>query len=178
MKLEISELIHRVGFQATVDIDTPCDPDADLACSEPIRGRLTLTNAGHDLLVRGDLRSTVRVECSRCLKEALVRVHAHIEEEFPLPEVDARGVPHWHLEGEPVETILSGYALDVGEMARQHFWVNLPTAPVCDEECKGLCPGCGKDLNEGPCNCPPPAVDPRLSGLRALLEEKEEEEQP
>ncbi|NLC59210.1 MAG: DUF177 domain-containing protein [Armatimonadetes bacterium] len=174
MKLEISEIIHRVGQQATVPITMPCPAEADFTCQGPVSGTLTLTNTGRHLLVRGDLAATVQVECSRCLKEVLVPVSARIEEEFPLPTFDARGVPHWEIEGEPVSTILEGYHLDVGELARQHLSLAVPTAPVCDAACQGICPGCGKNLNEGPCTCPPPEIDERLAGLKALLDESEE----
>jgi len=175
MKLEIAEVINHVGQQSSVDIETPCPPDAELECADPIRGRLTLTNTGRYLLVRGDLGTAARVPCSRCLKQVLVPLSAHIEDEFPLPTVDARGVPHWGLEGEPVQSIVEDYLLDVDELARQHLELAMPTAPVCDEACLGLCPGCGKNLNEGPCICPPPAPDERLAGLRALLEKSEGE---
>lgn len=174
MKLEISEIIHRVGHQATVPIEMPCPSDADFTCRGPITGTLTLTNTSRHLLVRGDLSATVEVECVRCLREVQVPVTAHIEEEFPLPTIDARGVAHWDVEGEPVSTLLEGYTLDVGELARQHLSLAVPTAPLCDEACRGLCPECGKNLNEGPCACRPSEPDERWSGLRALLEEAEE----
>ena len=176
MKLEIGEIIHRVGHQAAVPIEEPCPADGDLPCTEPIHGKLTLTNTGHHLLVRGDLATTVQMQCARCLKDVLVPLSAHIEEEFPLPTIDARGVAHWEIEGEP-STILEDYTLDTGELARQHLLVSAPMAPVCDDACKGICPGCGKNLNEGPCTCPPPGIDARLEGLRALLEEEGEGEE-
>jgi len=174
MKLEISEIIHRVGHQVTVDINEPCPADADFRCTAPIHGKLTLTNTSHHLLVRGDLATTVVAECARCLKEVLIPVKAQIEEEFPLPKIDARGAAHWEIEGEP-STIVEDYTLDTGELARQHLSLAVPMAPVCDDACQGLCPTCGKNLNEGPCECPVAEIDERLAGLRALLEESEEE---
>jgi len=176
MKLEIGEIIHRVGHQVTVDINEPCPADADFRCTDPIHGQLTLTNTSHHLLVRGDLATTVAAECARCLKEVLIPVKARIEEEFPLPRIDARGVAHWEIEGEP-STIVEDYTLDTGELARQHLSLAVPMAPVCDNACQGLCPTCGKNLNEGPCECPTAEIDERLAGLRALLEESEEEEE-
>lgn len=176
MKLEISELINNVGLQSTVDLDFPCPPDAELQCAAPIRGKLTLTNTGHHLLVRGELGTTVQVACSRCLKEIQVPIAAEIVEEFPLPEIDAHGGVHWEIEDEPVSSIFSDYMLDVSELARQHLTLAMPTAPVCDEACKGICPGCGQNLNVAECTCPPPEIDPRFAALRSLLEEKEAED--
>ncbi|MDH7568070.1 MAG: DUF177 domain-containing protein [Armatimonadota bacterium] len=173
MKLEISEIIAHVGRHATVEIEAPCDAELGMSGGEPIRGRLALSNTGRHLLVRGELSCRLCFQCARCLKDVWLTVSAHIEEEFALPQVDARGRVTWHLEDEPVESLFEDYALDVSEMARQHLLAAAPTAPLCDEECRGLCPQCGADLNEGDCGCTPVKVDPRLAGLRRWLDEKE-----
>ncbi|MBI3948244.1 MAG: DUF177 domain-containing protein [Armatimonadetes bacterium] len=175
MKLEIAEIINNVGQQGTAPIEQPCPPDADLECIEPVRGTLRLTNTGRYLLVQGELRTIVQVDCSRCLKQVQVPLAAPIEEEFPLPVMDERGVVHWETDEDAGAPILHDYLLDVDELARQHLSLALPTAPVCDAACRGLCPGCGENLNEGPCTCRPETVDPRLAGLRALLDEGDRE---
>ena len=48
----------------------------------------------------------------------------------------------------------------------------LPTRPLCGEECRGLCPRCGANLNAGPCGCPASATGPRLAVLQTLLRER------
>ena len=58
--------------------------------------------------------------------------------------------------------------LDVGEMARTLFVLNVPMRFLCREDCKGLCPTCGKDLNEGTCSCENREIDPRLAVLKNL----------
>jgi uncharacterized protein len=52
---------------------------------------------------------------------------------------------------------------------RQYALLAIPMKPLCREGCAGLCPTCGRNLNQGPCDCPPQVLDPRLSGLRKLL---------
>ncbi len=61
--------------------------------------------------------------------------------------------------------------LDLAELAGADILLELPTSMVCDEGCKGLCPECGANLNEGDCGCRPSAGDPRLAKLRELLGE-------
>ena len=56
--------------------------------------------------------------------------------------------------------------IDLSEVVRQHLVLALPFAPRCREDCRGLCPSCGADLNIGPCACPKAEADPRLQILR------------
>lgn len=64
--------------------------------------------------------------------------------------------------------------LDIDENARTLFYLNLPNRVLCREDCLGLCPVCGKDLNSGTCSCKPEDNANRLSGLKKLLDNKEE----
>lgn len=61
------------------------------------------------------------------------------------------------------------YKLDLDELLRSDILLELPYKFLCREECKGLCPSCGKNLNEGPCGCHSRQVDPRLEVLKKLI---------
>ena len=61
-------------------------------------------------------------------------------------------------------------AFDLGDLARTAFILDMDTKTLCSEDCKGLCPRCGADLNQGPCSCKKKDVDPRLAVLAKLLE--------
>ena len=65
--------------------------------------------------------------------------------------------------------VLSDGAVDVGELARTAFILEMDAKTLCSEDCKGICPGCGVDLNQGSCTCKK-EVDPRLAVLAQLLE--------
>ena len=67
--------------------------------------------------------------------------------------------------------LLEDGKVDVGELAREAFILDMYTKTLCSEDCKGLCPRCGADLNLGPCSCKK-EVDPRLAVLAKLLENK------
>lgn len=63
------------------------------------------------------------------------------------------------------------YMLDTDALLRDDILLELPSKFLCKDSCKGLCPKCGKNLNEGKCNCPEREPDPRLAALSRLLEE-------
>lgn len=67
--------------------------------------------------------------------------------------------------------LLEDGKVDAGELAREAFILDMDTKTLCSEDCKGLCPRCGADLNLGPCSCKKD-VDPRLAVLAKLLENK------
>ena len=62
--------------------------------------------------------------------------------------------------------------VDLGEMLREQFYLALPMQPLCRPDCQGLCPVCGVDRNLERCECQTEWVDPRLSGLKALVNRK------
>ncbi len=59
--------------------------------------------------------------------------------------------------------------LDLAPLARDAILLDLPLAPLCREDCAGLCPTCGADRNEEACDCPTEVIDPRWVALEALL---------
>ena len=73
--------------------------------------------------------------------------------------------------GEESDTIITvpDTKLDLDELIYTETVTNLPMKHLCDENCKGMCPKCGKNLNEGECGCPKKEIDPRLEALADLL---------
>jgi uncharacterized protein len=133
----------------------------------------TIVRVMDDYLVRGDVSATVGLECARCLATFSQRVEGHLDficsegEKLPDGE-DERGM----LDDESDTCMVHDGMIDVGEVAREMLLLGMPIKPLCSDECKGICPECGQDLNEGECACAPRAADPRFDALRALLTEK------
>ena len=65
--------------------------------------------------------------------------------------------------------VVSGMRLDLDELIEEDVNLELPTKFLCDEDCKGICTMCGKNLNKDQCDCKKP-IDPRLEGLLQFLE--------
>lgn len=138
-----------------------------IAFTEPTRLTVRLTNEGR--MLWADVHAEVfgRLRCSRCLAEIPWHVALDYGEEFVRPEQ----LPA-HLDGDDGEVRVSVYQgdeIDLREGLEEQILLALPIRSVCDEACKGLCPRCGRNLNDGPCGCDAFEPDPRLAVLRELL---------
>lgn len=125
-----------------------------------------------ELIVWGQMRATLRTACGRCLGPALFEV------DEPFTFVYREGLPveleeeHQIAEGEENEVLVGSLVgkLDVAHQLEEVLILGIPPKVVCSELCRGICPSCGKNLNEGDCSCSLEAGDPRLSALKELLE--------
>ena len=184
MKLDLSEISMREGMRVAVDVDQPCLEDADFVCSEPVRGHLTFTNSGNVLLIDGKVATTVELPCDRCLEPARLPSEVAVEERFPLQEVLHPRLPAEeeeefdntlatviHLEaGKPI--------LDLDELLRQQFVMNLPIQILCGPDCRGLCAQCGANLNQGACGCEQESDASPFARLATLLDERDNGHSP
>lgn len=178
MKLDLSEILNRVGMHYTYEVDEPPIVDEDLECVSPITGKIVFANTGSVLLIDGNAQTTVVLPCGRCLAYYREPVCLPISEQFELEAKPAgRGGRQTHVVIEEDESPLAGKLFDgplfdLTEMLRQGIMLALPSQPLHDEACKGLCPQCGNDLNSGPCDCRPDMSHHALAQLGALLKEK------
>lgn len=136
-----------------------------------VTGRAKVTRISDGLLVQGDVAAEVDVECSRCLDRISLPVEGTLEEQFQ-PTVDVMtGAPVDRAEYEANDAafdIDTNHMMDLSEPVRQALLVAMPMKPLCRADCKGLCPQCGANWNDGPCDCRNETVDSRWSGLREL----------
>jgi uncharacterized protein len=140
-----------------------------------LRAQVDLVD-GTTVHVRGRLSASAQVECGRCLTRYALPVDQELDL-FYLPREKERPQDQEEDEVEltdrdVVVAYYDGGALDLGEVVREQMFLSLPLKRLCREECRGLCPTCGKNRNEGECGCPPPETpeDPRLSHLRKLFD--------
>jgi uncharacterized protein len=133
-----------------------------------VRGEVGLTRTDRGVLVEGTLNTAVQVSCGRCLAMFNYPLTFKLEEEY-YPVIDVVTGSPVALPDEPgYFTIDERHSLDLTEAIRQYGLTALPMKPLCREDCAGLCPECGKNLNLGPCGCPTPEVDPRWAKLAEL----------
>lgn len=178
MKLDLGEVLSHPGKRTEYIVDEPplVDRDSGLKCVSPVKGKLTFTNSGSLLIVRGYADTAIELECSRCVGSFVRDVHVDIDEQFQMPghEFVAPGEEEEDLflddESNP---ILSENIFDLTELLRQAILVEVPISTVCSDECKGLCATCGRNLNEESCKCPPPTMESAFSVLAGMLETKE-----
>ena len=135
-----------------------------------LTGPVRLMRTGEGVLVQGHLTGELSMPCSRCLEPVTVPVDIDVVEVFS-PTLDI--LTGQAVQPEDDDTALwidEHHILDLREVLRQDLLVALPLHPLCREDCRGLCPTCGQNLNEGTCNCEP-EPDPRWAALAALLKD-------
>jgi len=134
-----------------------------------VQGEVSLVRTDRGILVKAKLYTEVEVTCSRCLSLFRSPLTLSIEEEyFPIIDVDSGG--SLSLPDEPgCFAIDEHHDIDLTEAVRQYALLAMPMKTLCREDCAGLCPTCGHNLNHGPCECSAQEVDPRWSKLSELL---------
>jgi uncharacterized protein len=138
LRINIAELKREVGRRLSVRVQGTFAPEdgAPVPCEAAVR----LTNLGEAIAVEGQVTTVPRLTCSRCLETFEYPLAVRLDEEFSEhPDEDAFGY--------------AGEVLDLGEAVRQALELALPMRAVCREDCRGLCPSCGHNLNQGPCGC-------------------------
>lgn len=175
LRFNVAQLMKDpVGSYRYVDVAADIQelaPDSELAESdEPstLAGRVRMMRTNQGVLVQGNLLGEAHVACARCLAPVPVDLDVQVEEVF-VPTVDmATGRSIKPEEEDEALWIDEHHILDLSEVLRQDVMLELPPHVLCKEDCRGLCPECGTNLNEASCDCKPD-IDPRWSSLTDLL---------
>lgn len=131
-----------------------------------LSGNVRYTRTPEGLLGQGRIRAHLEGECVRCLTTTTLPVVAEVQDLWYFPPEKAPEDAEWVI-GEDAN-------LDLAPLVREDFLLGIPIQVLCREDCRGLCPTCGRDLNAGPCDCPVDTIDPRLAGLSDLLLDDDE----
>jgi uncharacterized protein len=160
----------RVGTSLASDFhEEDIQLDDEIKVIGPLDGHVRMRRTNQGLLVDGWVELTLELSCNRCLKAFEQPMHVTFEEQF-YPTVDVvSGKPLAPFDEDEIFPIDEHHLVDLTEAIRQNVLLAMPMATICREDCKGLCPQCGHDLNLGPCECKP-EVDARLSVLENLLQ--------
>jgi uncharacterized protein len=160
------------------DIIVACpalDPGSGPAQTRGITGELRLSRTNRGLLIRGRLSTAIALICSRCLRDIEYPVDIKLDDEA-LPSLDlGTGVPVETEDEADVLRLTDHHELDLNGVVRDAIALAEPIAPVCREECPGLCIVCGLELADGPHDHPDEDIDPRLEGLRLLIDSSDGE---
>jgi uncharacterized protein len=144
------------------------DLGPDLELADPIEGTIRVSRTNRGVIVHGRLDAAIASQCSRCLKDIEVPLELEIEEEA-LPSIDIlTGQPmDWSAEPDALR-LNSAHELELEQPVREAIMLAEPIAPLCRDDCPGLCPVCGIELSTGP-HVHEDDIDPRLEGLRAFM---------
>ncbi len=174
MKIRVDEIpeagrfLHIHWKQAQLDrMQAPDDP-SPVRLARPVNVDLEIQRRSDHLEVTGTIRGTLRLACDRCLEDFSwelrrgVRILLFDETRTPTEEEK-------ELEPEELEyEFFDGVIIDVDRMIAEEIFLELPFRSLCSESCRGLCPGCGVNLNTETCRCSKPADDHPFAALAAL----------
>lgn len=151
--------------------DNKTDYDTDgLDLVYPVLYQGRLLKFGDDMELVLKVKYTLRTNCDRCLKE--MEMGVSYDTEFYIPSSEGR---HIYEEDNSDEILfLEDNELPLEDLVMSLVITSIPTKALCDEDCKGLCPKCGKNLNEGSCNCELEVTDERFDVLKNLFNENKE----
>jgi uncharacterized protein len=147
-------------------------PDPDPRAGEG-HADLELYADGTHAFAAGSFKGHLVVACSRCVGEVRLELEERIRVTFMPPgempkEDDSPGEEGAEVHEEDLDVFpFDGERLDLEPLIREQFVLAVPYSPLCREDCRGLCPQCGIDLNTGTCACEKP-IDPRLAALKGL----------
>lgn len=186
MKFHVSQLLKEaVGTIRDYDIYENLDTIGDMPLAAPVTGHVRLMRTNRGVLVRGNLSTRVILECSRCLTEFEMPIDIHLNDQFwqKIDIYTGRVMPLPEGEDHDME-ISEDHILDITEAVRQYLVIGLPMQALCTEACKGMCPNCGANLNDGACRCTATngsvkreAADMRLAALARWFDSNEPTEE-
>ena len=120
----------------------------------------SMSNAGDVLLLQAHMECQVQRTCGRCLQEFVGVTKAEVVEKFYPASAD-------NIENDAF--VYDSDVIDITEPLREGLLLAEPMQALCKPDCRGLCPVCGADLNDGDCGCDRLTVDPRLAALKQFI---------
>lgn len=162
------------GYTLKIDT-TPAELDLrgdPWTFEDSVRGTVIFSMIGNDVRGLGEVRAAATAACGRCLEPVRTELNVLIESFWI--EQDSDEEERFHPTSESIMAEYhDGDSLDPTGPIREELIEALAPNPVCSEDCKGLCPGCGANLNTEPCRCDPKASAPEMpEWKRKILELK------
>ena len=165
MLLGLSKIIDCPGasvpFSTSVDLSDLCF-GVSYPVSEPVKAEGMVRNTAGVLVMTGEITTCIHGTCDRCATAFDREINLPINVVLVTEMANEENEDEWVF---PLE----GDSADLDDIVRTVFVLNLDSKLLCKEDCKGLCHRCGKNLNDGPCNCQK-ELDPRFAALKQLLE--------
>lgn len=171
MQIDLSEILSRVGYSTEdvvkLDADEFSFGGEKISITEKSDVKLRLKNtAKNKATITGEASLKIMMRCARCLKPVAVELNlkpeAIIDPDNTSGDLDEL-------------SYVSGYSFDVDGFVLDECYVQLPMNVLCKEDCKGLCIKCGRDLNEGSCDCDTFIPDPRMAKIFDIYNASKEE---
>ena len=160
LKKIFSEESESISFDYGMDLSST-ELGGERPFVSPVSVRGTVQSRDGSAGLKANVSFDFSIPCDRCAE----RVDRHYD--YAFSHILVRSLENHEDDDRFVE--VRGETLDLDELMREDILLELPTKFLCRKDCKGLCPVCGKNLNEGPCGCGGHPTDPRLEVLDKLI---------
>ena len=166
--VNVAQLLREsAGATRTIEVSVP---ELELEGAPPafVSGKLLLTRTDVGIWASGSVAMSADATCSRCLVPFTSWANVHVDDVF-LPRVDLTTGARIDRASDPdADSIDDHHMLDLSSTLREYRLAAMPLAPLCRDDCEGICPHCGTNRNEVSCSCEP-EPDPRRARLRELF---------
>lgn len=164
--IPITDLLKRPGNMQERTLQVPLEEELGTPVAHVPKGSeleidLRLESVHEGVLATGKVFGTATAECSRCLEELNLDIEVDFQELFA------------YSSSSDDELVVDGEHIDLEQVVIDSVVLNLPFQPVCNKDCLGLCPECGKNLNEDPGHEHQMPIDSRFEALKDLLSKEE-----
>ena len=167
MKIELNRTSEDLSESLALE-DSPeaLELEADgVTFDGPIRVELVVSKNQDQLICQGQVTASAKLECSRCLTGYDYTITSELSFVVDLAEGSeaARSEEEGYFVVDP-----SAASFEIDDLVREAIILSLPLKPLCSDDCRGLCPVCGIDLNSSQCSCVKEETDPRWDQLKRL----------
>jgi uncharacterized protein len=161
LRMNVADLLRRPGSTREVHLEVPLpgleNPSTTVDADQPLKIDLRLESLSAAIVASGRVRGRWSAVCSRCLTPLENDFDLALREVFEEDPIEDETYPLCHEE------------IDLEQPLRDLVVPELPLAPLCAESCLGLCPSCGANRNDDPCECHDMVRDPRWDALSTLV---------
>lgn len=165
MRLIVSD-IPEEGLEQELDVPVKTGENSGPGIAH---ASLRFLRTGKTVVVEGSVQISASLVCSRCLGDFPWSMDIAFKEEYTPSEGLSREGEHELTGGELDLGFYANDELDIEELVEEQVLLSMPMKPLCREECRGMCPRCGINLNVGACQCSTENIDPRLAPLKRFI---------
>ncbi len=178
MRIDISSIRDIKGASCELELEGPLDhmtvAGTTLQPMAPVRVFAKATSTGHGaILVQGIVKARLQAECHRCLKRFVFDAKAEFQEQYN--RASHESIQRSEHRQDEVLTYYGDF-VDISREVNTALVLSLPIQMLCADDCRGLCPVCGKNLNDGECACPDEVGDIRLAPIAMLYQNQDNDE--
>lgn len=176
LKFNVAQLLREeIGARRNYTFAEEALPLDDSTTLQQLDGSVRFTRTASGVLADVRAQGIVEEGCARCLAPTTSTIALEFRDQFHSKIEVTTGISLPKPDEEDPFFIDENHKVDLGEVIREYALLELPMQSLCREDCKGLCPICGADLNTDPCDCQREESDDRFAVLKSLLNQQNEE---